>query len=87
MVVLSSVLTVLVCSATGLLCKGAAAGDWDLWKGLRLVEALVVVGLLAAGLSTMSTSRDLGEEAALPVAVEAAGRLSSFREGSGVSEE
>lgn len=86
-VVLSSVLTVLACSETGLLCNGAAAGDWDLWKGLRVVEVLVVVGLLPAGLSTVSMSREVVREAALPIAVEAAGGLSSFREGSGVSEE
>lgn len=58
-VVLSSVLTVLACSETGLLCNGAAAGDWDLWKGLRVVEVLVVVGLLPAGLSTVSASREV----------------------------
>lgn len=87
MVVLSTVLTVLVCSETGLLCKGAPAGDWDLWKELRLAEVLVVVGSLPAGLFTMSTSREVGRKAALPVAEETGGGLSSFREGSGVSEE
>lgn len=37
-VVLSSVLTlVVVRSVPGLLCEGAAAGEWDLRTGLRLV--------------------------------------------------
>lgn len=85
MVVISSVLTVLLCSETGLLCKGAAAGDWELWRELRLVEVMAVV--VTAGLSTMSTSRVVGGEAALPIAGEAAGGLSSFRERSGGSEE
>lgn len=83
----SSVLTVLVCSETGLLCKGAAVGDRDLWKELRLVGVMVVVVSLPAGLPTMSTFRVVGADAALPVAEEAAGGLTSFREGSGGSEE
>ncbi len=123
MVVVFSVLTVLVRSETGLLCKGATAGGWDLWKKLRLVGVMVgvmvVVASLPAGLSTMSTFRVVGGEAALPVAGEAAlpvagetdlpvageaalpvageadlpvageaaGGLTSFREGSGGSEE
>lgn len=40
---------------------------------LRLMEALVAVGLLPAGLSTMSTSREVGGKAALPTAEEAGG--------------
>lgn len=58
MVVLSSVLTRLVRSEAGLLRKGAAAGDWDLRRGLRPAEVLVVVGSLPAGPSKTSTSRE-----------------------------
>lgn len=87
MVVLSSVLTRLVCSEAGLLRKGAAAGDWDLLRGLRLAEVLVVVGSLPAGPSKTSTSREEEGEAALPVAEEAGGASFSLREGLSVSEE
>lgn len=90
-IVVSSVLTVLVCSKTGLFCKGTATGGWDLWKMLRLVGVMagvmVLVASLPAGQSTMSASSKVGGEAALPVAGEAAGGLSSFRGKSGGSEE
>lgn len=79
MVVASSVLAVLVYSETGLVRGGAAAGDWDVRRELRLVGVMVVVASLPAGLSTMSTSREVGGEAALPGAGEAAGGSSSFR--------
>lgn len=87
MVVLSSILTRLVRSEAGLLRKGAAAGDWDLRRGLRLAEVLVVVGSLPAGLSKTSTSREAEGEAALRVAEEAGGVSFSLREGLSASEE
>lgn len=87
MVVLSSVLTRFVRSEAGLLRKGAAAGDWDLRRGLRPAEVLVVVGSLPAGLSKTSTSREAAGEAALPVAEEAGGVSFSLREGLLASEE
>lgn len=73
----------LVCSVTGLLFTGATAGDGELWNELRLMEALVAVGQLPAGLSTMSTSCEAGRkgEAALPTAEEAGGGSSRFGEG------
>lgn len=84
-----SVSTAVVCSETGQLCKGAASGDWDLWEKLRLlaVGATAVVASLPAGRSTVSTSSEVGGEAALPIAGEAAGGSTSFGEGSGGSEE
>lgn len=81
MVVLSSVWIRLVRSEAGLLRKGAAAGDWDLRRGLRLAEVLVVVG------SKTSTSREEEGEAALPVAEEAGGVSFSLKEGLSASEE
>lgn len=86
-VVLSSVLTRLVRSEAGLLRKGEDAGDWDLRRGLRLAEVLVVVGSLPAGPSETSTSREEEGEAALPVAEEAGGVSFSLREGLLASEE
>lgn len=38
MLLLASVLTVLVCSETGLRRKAAPGGDWDLWTELWLAE-------------------------------------------------
>lgn len=71
----------LVCSVTGLLFTGATAGDGELWNELRLMEALVAVRPLPAGLSTMSTSCEAGGKAALPTAEEAGGGSSRFGEG------
>lgn len=92
-----SVLAGLVRSKTGLLCEGSAAGgDWERWKKLRLmgvgvmvviVVVVVVLASLPAGPSTTSTSREVGGDAALPVAGEAARGSSSFTEGSEGSEE
>lgn len=87
MVVLSSVLTRLVRSKAGLLRKGTAVGDWDLRRGLRLAEVLVVVGSLPAGPSKMSTFREAAGEVALPVAEEAGGVSFSLREGLSAPEE
>lgn len=88
-VVISSVLTVLVYSETGLLCTRSATGEWDLWEEPRLVVVMVVVMVasLPAGLSTMSAFRKVGGEAALRVDGATAGGSSSFRGGSGDSEE
>lgn len=87
-VVISSVLTVLVYSETGLLCTRSATGEWDLWEELRLVVMVVeMVASLPAGLSTISGLRKVGGEAALRVDGATAGGLSSFRGGSGDSEE
>lgn len=84
----STALTVPVPSETELSegAAAAAAGDRDLWKKLRLVGVMVVVSL-PAGLSTVSTPCEVGGEAALTVAGEAEGGLSSFRGSSGDSEE
>ena len=86
-VVVSSVFTVLVRCETWLLRRGSAAGDKDLWLVAVIVGVMVevvvvvVVESLPAGLSAMSASREVGGEAALPVAGDAAGGLSSFRDG------
>ncbi len=90
-VVVFSVLTVRVYSESGLFCTGAAAGDRDLFKELRLagvgVMVVVAVASLPAGLSTVSTLREVGGEVALLVAGAAAGGSSSFGESSGDREE
>ena len=85
-VVVSSVFTVLVRCETWLLRRGSAAGDKDLWLvavivGVMVEVVVVVVESLPAGLSAMSASREVGGEAALPVAGDAAGGSSSFRDG------
>lgn len=91
LVAITSGLTELICLETKLLCDDdASAGDWELlWRELwRLgVTAVVEVCSLAAGLSTVSTFREMEGEASLAVAREPAGGLASFKEGSKVSEE
>lgn len=85
-VVVFSVLAVSLYDGPKLLRNGGTAVDWKVWKELCLVEAVVLLTWsLAAGLSTMSTSREVGGDAALPVAVEAAGGSSCFRDRSFVS--
>lgn len=85
-VVVFSVLAVSLYDEPRLLRNGATAVDWELWKELCLVEVVVLLTWsLLAGLSTMSASREVGGDAALPVAVEAAGGSSCFRDRSWVS--
>lgn len=55
-----SVLTVSLCAEPKLLRNGATAVDWELWKELCLVVVLVTLSL-PTGLSTMSTSCEVGE--------------------------
>lgn len=69
-VVVVSVMTVSLRVETRLLRGGATAVDWELWK--VELEVLLTRSLLA-GLSTLSTSCEVGGKAALPVAAEAAG--------------
>lgn len=80
-VVVFSVLAVSLYDGPKLLRNGAAAVDWELWKELGLVEVVVLLTWsLPAGLSTTSTSCEVGGDAALPVAVAAAGGSSCFRD-------
>lgn len=81
--VVFSLLAVSLYDGTKLLRNGATEVDWELWKELCLVE--IVTWSLPVGLSTMSASREVGGDAALPVAVDAVGGSSCFRDRSWVS--
>lgn len=79
--VVFSVLTVSLYAGTKRLRSGATAVDWELCKELCLLEVVVLVTWsLPAGLPTVSASREVGGDAALPVAVEAAVGSSCFRD-------
>lgn len=78
-----SVLTVSLYAGTKRLRNGATAVDWELCKELCRLEVVVLVTWsLPAGLSTVFTSREVGGDAALPVAV---GGSSCLRDRSFVS--
>lgn len=91
LVAITSGLAELICPETKLLGDDdASAGDWELlWRELWLlgVTAVVEVCPMPAGLSTVSTFREMEGEASLAVAGEPAGCLASFKEDSKISEE